>query len=239
MLNSVIDGSLFHPQVHKIKLIQINKSPWNSDVKVELTIDPTLDIDGQVNVVEEVRTRLVSLLTIITEADVSATDEIVLNVVDKKDVIILRRGGYMPIKQRKSIVQTHIDFKEPISEKLWMAITRFRKVLVSASSSEQFEALVGTIDILGQIDFPTLSRKVCDRMRRILTEGLNVELSLAEQIILKRHEKIHENVINEEMRNMIYPLKAKVLKNLAERLGLKLASRPIEISGDIRIHLKN
>lgn len=123
------------------------------------------------------------------------------------------------ISRISPLVKFDLNKISPIPKELWNIMLRFRKSLLSGSFSDQFEALVGTIDSLGKLLY---GGPVGSRMKKYMVKVLNIEDSKASIIIQKRNYKIHENSIDNNIKNVFFEIRDLVLKDIAVRAGIQL-----------------
>lgn len=227
----VILGSYIHPQVNTIQILQTEINKWRAKYKVVISLPASENNERVADISEEVRNRLVAIFTVASRVDVSATDELLIESQDSS-VAINRRGDRRDLQKLATPMRvTFLDARiANCSELEWNALKRLKQAFLSTSFADKFEAFAGTIDVLGKNDFPQFSRQVQKRMSAYLEQRLCVAHDVAQRIVNARHNKIHENAIDQTLKSDFYALIHQVADNLCARFYL-----PIKVNAISRI----
>ena len=145
----VVPGTHIHHQANAIQILQTEINEWKASYKVVIDLPPSGNNEQAADIGEEVRNRLVSLFTIASRVDASATDELLVESQDGT-VAISRRGDKRDLQKLTTpMMITSLDARiANCSELEWNALKRLKQAFLSTSFADKFEAFAGTIDIL-------------------------------------------------------------------------------------------
>jgi hypothetical protein len=221
-----IPGNFLHVECEAILIEEKERSVWTSKHKIRFRMHSSVPEERMTQIAEQIRERLVSLFALATEADVSASDEIVfVNLKNRTGHALFRPSFRRELKLlRGNTAEFSINPKmQTCSVAEWNALTRFRKAMMSGSQSEILEAVLGTIDVLGKIDYPLSG--VGARIKRYMTKRLSVGDSDAEELAKARNNKIHENADSPELSKLLFEVKDKLIPDLSDRFGFVVINR--------------
>jgi len=219
----VVPGTHIHHQANAIQILQTEINEWKASYKVVIDLPPSGNNEQAADIGEEVRNRLVSLFTIASRVDASATDELLVESQDGT-VAISRRGDKRDLQKLTTpMMITSLDARiANCSELEWNALKRLKQAFLSTSFADKFEAFAGTVDILGSNDFPQFNRKVQRRMFAYLEQRIGVAHDVAQRIVDARHNKIHENSIEQTLKSDFYALVHQLADDLCVRFYLPI-----------------
>ena len=228
MPTQVIPGAYVHPQINAIQILQTEIKECRARYKVVIDLPAPGNNEQAADISEEVRNRLVAIFTIASRVDASATDELLVESQDST-VGIIRRGDRRDLQKLATpMMITSLDARiDNCSELEWNALKRLKQAFLSSSFADKFEAFTGTVDVIGNSDFPQFSRQVRKRMLAYLEQRLGVAHDVAQRIVDARHNKIHENAIDQTFKSVFYALIHQLADDLCVRFYLPIKENAV------------
>lgn len=235
---SILTENLFNLPISKVKITQTNIEEWKATYNVIAELKEGLSEEQVEQTALELRERIVALFALVSDCDVSVTDEINIILSSEKKYINMERGGARNIQKRISF-PIKLGMKKSIlinaTNLEWHALTRFKDSIMSNSNPQRFEALVGTIDTLGKIEYPRYG--VSKRMSEYMKNNLHLGSSDIKLIVKHRHKKIHENEYSKAIYSTFLNVKNRVSDDLWKRFGFLTKKPPLQIDG-MKIYFK-
>ncbi|MBI2033359.1 MAG: hypothetical protein HYT10_02735 [Candidatus Levybacteria bacterium] len=229
-----IEDILPHSAIHEILIEAVNvRPPMAVTYKITLFFKEPLPESELQKIMEEFRDRLVSIVCLVTQVDACASDEITIEDNDKTCTVVSRVDTKVPQKRRDiTIVALNKENLSKISEEEWNALKRFKKAFISIPLSEQFEATVGAIDILGKKKY---GGGVGERIRSFTCKDLGMDKDFGKIIDNERSFKIHENKLDKIDINSIDRIKEATRDYFGQLLGMKLRKDLIKMGDTFKI----
>ncbi|MFA5359045.1 MAG: hypothetical protein WC310_04500 [Patescibacteria group bacterium] len=234
--SGVTEGRYFNPLIERMEVEQFELNQWGAKNRIKIFFPTDQANDSIFNMAEEFRSKLVSLFVLISNCDVSARDEIVLEELNGNVVTEVRRGDEREIKRRIGpLIKFEITKSKisEVSELEWNALKRFKETFLSIDFSKKLESLFSAIDTLAKNDFSEAAG-VRDRMEKYLL-NLNIPKEIVNAIPKDRGLKIHENTIPSGADKYFASLRERVADDFAIRFGVRIQKSKIQIGDQFQI----
>ncbi|GEM_PF-5269573 len=219
------EGIYFHPEIKSFNTFRTGDHELYRINKFSCVFNYGQDLKKATKIALEFRERIIALFALTAMNDVSTDDVIVFESPNESFSMSLP-SGMGKMSQYNSLADLGIDLdKLKIRTKEeWNAIKRFKKACMQSSDYERVTALTGTIDILGQLFYP--SPYVGKRIKDYLNKRLKLPEEIVNNIYSTRNFNEHKHDLTRFNEKMFLKVRNLVAYDLGQLFGMKVSISP-------------